>query len=49
VVQVDEVMSEVRAPSADDDVPAFWRALGLPGLAGAEELPLAGTRPLGAS
>jgi uncharacterized protein len=33
VVQVDEVMSEVRAPAEDEDVPAFWRALGRPGLA----------------
>ena len=33
VVQVDEVMSEVRAPAQDEDVPAFWRALGRPGLA----------------
>ena len=26
-------MSEVRAPAEDEDVPAFWRALGRPGLA----------------
>jgi uncharacterized protein len=33
VVQVNEVMGEVRVPEEDAEVPGFWRALGLPGLA----------------
>jgi uncharacterized protein len=33
VVQLNEVMDQVRPPEYDTDVPAFWRALGVPGLA----------------
>jgi uncharacterized protein len=33
VVQVNGVTGEVRPPEEDGDVPAFWRALGVPGLA----------------
>jgi len=32
-MQVNGVTSEVRPPEEDGDVPAFWRALGVPGLA----------------
>ena len=33
VVRVSEVIGEVRAPEEDREVPAFWRGLGVPGLA----------------
>jgi uncharacterized protein len=33
VVRVSEVTGGVRAPEEDGEVPAFWRALGVPGLA----------------
>ena len=33
MVQVNGVTGEVRWPEEDDDVPAFWRGLGVPGLA----------------